>query len=175
MRAQTIRGFFNVFFICTFLLFFCLIGPGLSASEGVEERRTVPEKLKSIEIEEVQWEEVPLSRVISTLRELSRELDPVENGGVNIVLHDPRDLNPYVTLNLRNITLGRVLEMVALYTDFFLRVENDVAILTSEMEAGERLETEIFPLSGQTLIRIIGPVNRREADDEYDDPFRQGR
>ncbi len=130
---------------------------------------TAAEKLEALEVPEVRWDGVPVSRVVQTLQELARELDPDEEG-VPIILSDREGLDPEVTLRLNNLSLCRVLDLVALQVDFHLDVQEDAVILRSDVEPRERLETEIFPVSRQAVIRMIGPIERE--DDEEDDPFR---
>jgi len=167
----------DVFFrVSTFL--FCgagflavtMLGASTS-SERAAGSMTTAERLEAIEIPEVTWDQVPLGRVVRTLDDLAREFDP-EEVGVNIVVHDPEELDPEVSLRLRGLSLKRILELVALQTDFFLDIEEDVAILRAEGDPRERLETEIFPMSRQALIRMIGPVDEVDPDGEDYDPFR---
>ncbi len=132
--------------------------------------RTVADVLEAAEVPEVGWEDVPLSRVIRTIGELSRELDPWEEG-VNIVVFDPEERDPYVSMRLRNLSLKRILQLVAIQVDFSLEIHEDVVVLRAVEAPRERMETEIFPVTRPMLIRMIGPPEERESDEPYD-PFR---
>lgn len=83
----------------------------------------IQQKLKTIRIPNVNFNEAPLSNVISFLAELSTQFDP---DGVNIVLIDPDKRNPTVTFSLRNVSLNQILGLVAKSVNFHYDIEDEV-------------------------------------------------
>ena len=115
------------------------------------------DKLNAISIPVVSFTGVELNRVVSALSALAEEFDT--NGskpkGVNLVLIDPANANPIVTITLRNLTLKRILDLVTDAVGFQYEIENDAVVLRP---GGERfpLGTEVFPVSRSTVIRMTG-------------------
>lgn len=116
-------------------------------------------KLQSIEIPRVSFAGVPLSRAIETLSELSVEYDPEtdeeEDKGVNIVPSNWGGNDPLVSITLRNLTLDKILDFVTQSVDYTWDVQNEVVVVRPG-EVGGFLETEFFPLSRATVIRLTG-------------------
>jgi len=73
--------------------------------------RSFSDKPRSIVIPQVNFSGMPLSQVVETLEELSREYDP-EGAGVEIRLAQPEGQDPRVNISLRNLDLDRVLQFV---------------------------------------------------------------
>ena len=115
------------------------------------------EKLNAISIPVVSFTSVELNRVVSALGALAEEFDPSEGKpkGVNLVLLDPANANPIVTITLRNLTLKRILDFVTDAVGFQYEIEADAVVLRP---GGERfpLGTEVFPVSRATVIRMTG-------------------
>lgn len=115
------------------------------------------EKLNAISIPVVSFTSVELNRVVSALGALAEEFDPSEGKpkGVNLVLLDPANANPIVTITLRNLTLKRILDFVTAAVGFQYEIEADAVVLRP---GGERfpLATEVFPVSRATVIRMTG-------------------
>ena len=136
--------------------------PGDSPAGAPEEAAapaTLPlrEKLNAISIPVVSFTSVELNRVVSALGALAEEFDPSESKpkGVNLVLLDPANANPIVTITLRNLTLKRILDFVTDAVGFQYEIEADAVVLRP---GGERfpLGTEVFPVSRATVIRMTG-------------------
>ncbi|BET66888.1 hypothetical protein ASA1KI_18060 [Opitutales bacterium ASA1] len=115
------------------------------------------EKLNRITIPSVNFTGVELSRVISTLSSISEEFDDtgITPKGVNIVLIDPQRQNPAVNITLRNLTLRRVLDFITDSVGFQYEVQLDAVVVRPGGEISN-LETEFFPVSRATVIRMVG-------------------
>ena len=118
----------------------------------------IQKRLNKIMIPQVNFSGSELSRVIETLSELSVEHDK-EKIGVNIVpLFNPNDKNPRVNINLRNLSLDRILQFITQQVNFTYEVGMDaVTVAPSFGPAGSQSTvTEFFPISGGTVIRLTG-------------------
>ncbi len=131
------------------------------------------QKLNTIIIPSVSYGDMELSRVVNSLNELSLRFDTgIGEKGVNIVLIDPNKVNPKINITLRNLSLKRVLDFVADSVGFQYEVEVDaVVIRPGEGGVASNLETEFFPISRSTFIRMTGIGVGDEAGAVPDDPF----
>jgi len=115
------------------------------------------QKLESITIPAVSFANLELNHVVDALSALAEEFDTTDRGpkGVNIVLLDPANANPPVTITLRNLTLKRVLDFVTDAVGYQYEIESDAVVLRP---GGERsvLATEVFPVPRATVLRMTG-------------------
>ena len=130
------------------------------------------EKLDRIVLPQVSFNDVPLSRVIDTLSALSEEYD-LTTAGVNMVLIDTTNADPAVNLTLRNLTLKRILDFVVESVGYEYDVKDDVVVVRPGIGGPRsRLDTDFFPISRSTIIRLTGVGSRKAAGSVYtSDPF----
>ncbi len=130
------------------------------------------DKLNRITIPSVNFTGVELSRVVSTLSSISEEFDDtgVTPKGVNIVLIDPNRTNPAVNITLRNLTLRRVLDFITDSVGFQYEVQLDAVVVRPGGEI-TNLETDFFPVSRATVIRMVGATSSSGASAAASDPF----
>lgn len=139
----------------------------------VEDSVTLPltEKLNRIIISSVNFTEVELGKVVNTLSAISEQFDGTGLGvkGVNLVLIDPERANPTVNITLRNLSLKRILDFIVDSVGYQYEVEADAVVLRP---GGERtnLDTEFFPISRSTVIRMTGGGSGA-GNGVFDDPF----
>lgn len=144
--------------------------PGIEIVDTV----TLPltEKLNRIIIPSVNFTEVELSKVVNTLSAISEQFDGTGLGikGVNLVLIDPERSNPMVNITLRNLSLKRILDFIVDSVGFQYEVEADAVVVRP---GGERtnLDTEFFPISRSTVIRMTGGSSGAGGNGVFDDPF----
>ena len=128
-------------------------------------------KMESIVLPRVNFNGVILSRVIDTLSALSEEYDQ-EKEGINIVLIDPANKDPTVNIALRNLALNRVLDFTVESIGYEYDVQDDVVVVRpSAGVIGSHLETEFFPISRSTIIRLTGIGSGTRSGDASYDPF----
>jgi general secretion pathway protein D len=143
-------------------------------SSGPAESATAPmlEKLNSIFIPNVVYNGLELSGVINSLSATSAEFDKSESGpkGVNIVLLDPNQTNPSVNISVRDLSLKRVLDFIVDMVGFQYEVEADAVIVRPGGELSN-LDTEFFPVSRSTVIRMAGSGGAAPTTSGADDPF----
>lgn len=134
------------------------------------------QKLNSIIIPNVNFTEVSLNRVVNTLSAISEEFDSTNIGarGINLVLLDPDRQNPTVNITLRNLSLKRILDFIADSVGFQYEIQPDAVVLRPGGEK-RNLNTEVFPVSRSTVIRMTGLADSTLAGGGFnDDPFAEG-
>jgi len=145
--------------------------PGLfqeQANESRNEAALAPlvRKLDEIVLPNVSFTRVEIGRVVSALSAASVEFDRVAKAeagavglvasrGVNIVLLDPSDRQPLVTLTLRDTSLRRVLDFVTQAVGYQYEVQRDAVVVRPGGESS-LLETGFFPVSRATVLRMGG-------------------
>ena len=136
--------------------------PGVfTEKEGSVATQTGPspllEKLNRIVLPSVNFSGMELSRVVNTLSVISEEFDQTGGTpkGVNIVLLDQSSANPVVNLTLRNLPLKRVLDFITDSVGYQYEVQADAVVVRP---GGEQtaLETQFFPVSRSTVLRMTG-------------------
>lgn len=114
------------------------------------------QKLNSIQIPSVNFQGVELSKVVSTLTAISEEYDKSEGTkGVNIVLIDPSNKNPAVSITLRNLSLNKILDFITQATGYQYEIQNDAVVVRPGGET-TLLDTAFFPVTRSTVIRMTG-------------------
>ncbi|HQY06400.1 MAG TPA: type II secretory pathway, component PulD [Lacunisphaera sp.] len=114
-------------------------------------------KLHAITLPSVNFSGLELSRVVNTLSVISEEFDQTGAAprGVNIVLLDPSNANPVVNLTLRNLSLKRVLDFITDAVGYQYEVQAD-AVVVRPGGGQSALETQFFPVSRSTVLRLTG-------------------
>ncbi len=144
--------------------------PGIESSDT--ESIPLIEKLERIIIPNVNFTEVELSKVVNTLSAISEQFDAtnIGNKGVNLVLLDPDRLDPAVSITLRNLPLKRILDFIVDSVGYQYEVEADAVVVRP---GGERtnLDTDFFPISRSTVIRMTGGSATSSLSRVTDDPF----
>ncbi|WP_197456822.1 hypothetical protein [Cephaloticoccus primus] len=121
-------------------------------------------KLDGIVFPELSFTRVEIGRVVSALSAASVEFDrtgsdsagaPDLPRGVNLVLLDPVEQQPTVTLTLRNTSLRRVLDFVTQSIGYQYELQGDAVVLRPGGESSP-LETDFFPVSRATVLRMMG-------------------
>jgi general secretion pathway protein D len=130
-------------------------------------------KLNSIVVPSVNFNTVELSKVVNTLTAISEEYDKSEGTGpkgVNIVLIDPSNKNPNVSITLRNLSLKRILDFITDATGYQYEVQADAIVVRPGGET-TALDTAFFPVTRSTVIRMTGIASASAASSTTADPF----
>jgi general secretion pathway protein D len=144
-------------------------GQGSSQSNTISDSSLMMDKINHIVLPTVNFSGMEISHVINTLGALTEEFDQTGIGpkGVNIVLLDPKGVNPAVTITLRNTTLKRLLDFVTGSIGYQYEVQADAVVIRPGGEQSV-LETNFFPVARSTVLRLTGknPVasSRQTAD-----------
>lgn len=133
------------------------------------------QKLDRIVISNVNFTEVPLNQAVNTLSAISEDFDNTDTGppGVNLVLLDPDRINPTVNITLRHLSLRRILDFIVDSVGFQYEIQEDAVVLRPGGE-NRNLNTEVFPVSRSTVIRMTG-LSDSSSESAFDsDPFATG-
>jgi len=114
-------------------------------------------KLNDIVLPSVSFTRAEIGQVVSALSAASEEYDTTGTGakGVNVVLLDPSNKNPTVTITLRNSTLKRVLDFVTEAVGYQYEVQADAVVVRPGGETST-LDTAFFPITRATVLRMTG-------------------
>lgn len=133
-----------------------MAGPEQPVGDSVE-RSPVRDKLEHIVLPSVNFSGLEISHVVDSLGAISAEFDDTgtDPKGVNIVLVDPANANPVVNLTLHNLSLKRVLDFVTDAIGYRYEIQAD-AVVVRPAGAAVALETQFFPVSRATVLRLTG-------------------
>ncbi len=114
-------------------------------------------KIEEIVLPNVSFSKIEIGRVVSALSAASVEFDGsgTKHRGINIVLLDPSDQKPTVTLALRDTSLKRVLDFVTQAVGYQYEVQADAVVVRPGGESTS-LDTAFFPVSRATVLRMTG-------------------
>ena len=147
-----------------------LFGRGEDADPASEEGELLA-RLESVFIPKVEFREIPLSEVVDILSDLASRESLQEP--LNIVLIDPQGMNPRVSIILRRLSLRRVLDFVAESVGYVYDAREDAVVIRPRQGSGFGLETDFYPVSRSTLIRLtgIGDTEKAPLAGLLPDPF----
>ncbi|MCP4848864.1 MAG: hypothetical protein GY899_13055 [Verrucomicrobiaceae bacterium] len=148
---------------------FGLTGGNATALSSGEQ--SLEDKLKSIFIDTINFDDATLEDVIEYLTIKSRQLDNFGDG-INFVLKLDRDdqvaRNANVNLRLRNVPIGEILRYVTRDTGTRFKVDTFAVSIVSRNASTEKLATKSFRVPPDFL--STAPI----AEDAVDDPFAAG-
>jgi len=114
-------------------------------------------KLDRIVVPAVSFTKATLAQVVATLTAAAEEYDSTAGSrrGVNLVLLDPGNRAPTVTLTLREVTLRRLLDFVTAAVGYDYEIQADAVVLRPEGDAAA-MQTAFFPITRATAARLTG-------------------
>jgi len=116
----------------------------------------IVEKMKSIQLPEgFIVRDQPLDRALALLQTSAASYDK-DQKGVNVVLIDPANKNPTVSLQLRNVSVYQALDYICKRVGFSFSVGSGGIIEVREDSGDSLLETEIYPLSTAAVLKMTG-------------------
>ena len=132
-------------------------------------------KLGEIVLPSVSFTRAEIGQVVAALSAASEEYDTtgVSPKGANIVLIDPSNKNPTVTLTLRNATLKRVLDFVTESAGYQYEVQADAVVVRPGGETST-LDTAFFPITRATVLRMTGIGGSGKTDAAASAPTAEG-
>ena len=112
-------------------------------------------KLDAVVLPEVSFAGASLSSALAAIGTLVAEQQAATGGGgVNLVLLDPANANPAVQLEVRGLSLRRVLDFVTASVGYTYEVQPDAVVVRPGNGRG-LLETAVLPLSGAIVARMV--------------------
>jgi len=124
------------------------------AGPGKTDADPVVEKLNSITVPEINIRDLPFNRAIDQLIIVSQSYDK-DSKGVNMVVIDPDRKNPSVNITLRNVQLGKALDIITKQVNFTYNIAQGIIEIRPDSGSND-LETEFFPLSTSAVIKMTG-------------------
>ena len=114
-------------------------------------------KLNEIVLPTVSFTRVPIGQVVAALGAAAEQFDQAATlpKGINLVLLDPENRAPTVTITLRNAPLRRVLDLVTASIGYQYEVQADAVMVRPGGEVTS-LETAFFPVTRATVLRLAG-------------------
>jgi general secretion pathway protein D len=113
-------------------------------------------KLNEIVLPTVSFTRLDIHEVVRSLSDMSEQFDATGAApkGVNVVLIDPANKAPAVTITLRNTSLKRVLDFVTEAIGYQYEVQADAVVVRPGGETSA-LETAFFPVTRATVLRMM--------------------
>lgn len=133
-------------------------------------KHAILEKINTLIVPKLQLSDMPLSRALELLSELSVAIDP-DQRGINMVLVDPQGLNPLVSLNLRHCSFDKILSFLSKCSQFAYEVHEDTLVFEHSPGSPLTLETEFFPVARATVIRLVDKACEHNACSEASRPL----
>ncbi|MDR1596017.1 MAG: type II and III secretion system protein [Puniceicoccales bacterium] len=118
-------------------------------------------------VPQVRFSETPLSHAVEALAGIAEKNNPNDSEEhVNFVLlgKNSAENEPRVSLNLKNVSLLRLIEFVAKSAGYQFDIGHDAVIFYRSEMGGDIMETQFFPVSRATLVRLTGMqgINHRD-------------
>lgn len=132
------------------------------------------QKIHNIIIPHIQFSNASLSNVIDTLSNYAEQYQTSGSGTsqcINFILLDAgADKAAHdISLNLKGLSLYRVIELISQSANLQFDITHDAVIFYHKSRAEDIVETEFFPISRATLIRLTGVQTINHHDMSYND------
>lgn len=131
------------------------------------------EALNVVTLPELQFAKMPLARVVPLLNTLIQKSAP--KICVHCIFVRGEGEGPIVNVDLKNVSLWRALELIAMSVNYTLDVDQDAVVFRDHQNAQHQpLETKFFPLARGTAVRMLGLkadghvqfVNQKDQEEE---------
>jgi general secretion pathway protein D len=132
-----------------------LVGEVLAAGEETARSTLLARRLEEIILPTVSFTRAEIGQVVAALSAMAGDYDKADPParGVNIVLIDPANKKPTVSVTLRDVSLRRALDLVCETIGYTYEVQDDAVLLRPAGDASE-LETRFFPVARATVLRM---------------------
>jgi general secretion pathway protein D len=132
-----------------------LAGRAFATEEETAPATLLARKMEEIVLPAVSFTRAEIGQVVAALSTMAEDYDKADPParGVNIVLVDPANKKPMVSLTLRNVSLRRALDLVCETIGYSYEVQDDAVLLRPAGDASE-LETRFFPVARATVLRM---------------------
>jgi len=162
--------------LATAVLLVCLAGQAAGA-DGEPPRKTLPQKLSSIVLANVEFKDAPIREILHYLSTESIKFD-AEKTGVNFIVLPsvPTDLK--ISLRLKDAPLADVLKYIAQIAGLKYRIESNAVVFFTEQPASKPVPVaqvvsqpppkadpptiKHLPLSAQIKL-LVDPVKKRDG------------
>jgi general secretion pathway protein D len=131
----------------------------------LEQSPQMPDLLRSITIDRLQLDGVPLQKALSIISEFSIKQGDTDQA-VNLVLIEPEKNNPLVYIDLHHLHFDKALELMLLSVGYDYELHENVVLIRPGNGELSRLETTFFPMTRSTIIRLIGSGYKVDNSDD---------
>jgi general secretion pathway protein D len=147
----------------------------VKAERDQETSSAIFQRLNRIIIPKISLSNTPLTQAVNTLATLVEQCDSDANdqqkSGINmVVMLTQNAVEPTITLNLKNMSLDKILNFIAKASSYQFDIEDEV-IVFRKTEGGilENLDTKFFKISRSAIIRMTGlSGNTSNSGDDKD-------
>lgn len=131
------------------------LGGTFATEEATTSSTRLARRMEEIVLPAVSFTRAEIGHVVAALSTMAEAYDQADlpARGVNLVLVDPANGKPTVSLALRNVSLRRALDLVCETIGYAYEVQDDVVLLRPANDASE-LATRFFPVTRATVLRM---------------------
>ena len=129
-----------------------------ATSEGVQQYA------KRVILPQIHIDRVPLAETLKVISDVIRTHTTNERT-VNFILADPKKTAPEVDLDIRDVSLERVLHYLSEMTQFTVLYEGNTVIFR-DPSLKQTLRTCIFPISRGSVLQILSYTDLHNSDEE---------
>ena len=141
-------------------------------SEGISPQFSLPsppietlqQYAKRVILPQIHVERMPLSEVLKITSDVIKT-DTANERTVNFVLIDPKNAAREVNLDIRDVSLERVLRYLSEMTQFTILYEGD-SIIFRDPSLKQTLRTCLFPISRGSVLQILSYTDSHNSDEE---------
>lgn len=125
---------------------------------------TLQQYAKRVILPQIHIDRVPLSETLKIISDVIKTHTTNERT-VNFILADPKKTAPEVDLDIRDVSLERVLHYLSEMTQFTILYEGNTVILR-DPSLKQTLRTCMFPISRGSVLQILSYTDLHNGDEE---------
>ena len=137
---------------------------GVSPKIPLPQPETLQQYAKRVILPQIHIDRVPLAETLKVISDVIRTHTTSERT-VNFILADPKKTAPEVDLDIRDVSLERVLHYLSEMTQFTVLYEGNTVIFR-DPSLKQTLRTCIFPISRGSVLQILSYTDLHNSDEE---------
>lgn len=137
---------------------------GVSPKIPLPQPETLQQYAKRVILPQIHIDRVPLAETLKVISDVIRTHTTNERT-VNFILADPKKTAPEVDLDIRDVSLERVLHYLSEMTQFTVLYEGNTVIFR-DPSLKQTLRTCIFPISRGSVLQILSYTDLHNSDNE---------
>ena len=137
---------------------------GVSPKIPLPQPETLQQYAKRVILPQIHVERMPLSETLKVISDVIKTHTTNERT-VNFILADPKKTAPEVDLDIRDVSLERVLHYLSEMTQFTVLYEGNTVIFR-DPSLKQSLRTCVFPISRGSVLQILSYTDLHNSDEE---------
>ena len=137
---------------------------GVSPKIPLPQPETLQQYAKRVILPQIHIDRVPLAETLKVISDVIRTHTTNERT-VNFILADPKKTAPEVDLDIRDVSLERVLHYLSEMTQFTVLYEGN-SIIFRDPSLKQTLRTCVFPISRGSVLQILSYTDLHNNDEE---------